>query len=91
MEQPFQRELPAFLTRESITLDGERIAEAIKRTLGELIRNLHVSIDGLNIIISGNTETYYSKQLASFAANRYIDATCTHDEELTVRNTIEVE
>jgi hypothetical protein len=41
-----------------------RLATAIERQLGGRVRDLRLTCEGVGIILSGNADSYYAKQLA---------------------------
>ncbi|MFG0335165.1 MAG: hypothetical protein ACF8TS_17550 [Maioricimonas sp. JB049] len=45
-----------------------RIERTVRSQTGDHIRDLRVELEGPSIVLSGTTDTYYSKQLATHAA-----------------------
>ncbi|QDU41361.1 hypothetical protein Mal4_57280 [Maioricimonas rarisocia] len=45
-----------------------RVERTVRSRTGDHIRDLRVELEGPNIVLSGTTDTYYSKQLATHAA-----------------------
>ena len=60
-----------------------RIERTIRSRAGERIQDLRVEVHGGDVIVSGRTNTYYAKQLATHAA---MDEICPH----SLTNSIEV-
>lgn len=45
-----------------------RIERTVRSRTGDHIRDLRVECEGARVVLSGTTDTYYSKQLATHAA-----------------------
>ena len=62
---------------------ADMVERFVRLRTGGTIRSLHVEVHDGEVLLSGRTSTYYSKQLATHAA---LDAA----NELTLTNDIEV-
>lgn len=71
-----------------VQFPGDDLADRVERTVrvrtGGRIRDLHVQVQGDDVIISGVACTYYAKQLATHAALGEMSH-CTLTNEIEVR------
>uniref|UniRef100_A0A7C2JZT8 BON domain-containing protein n=1 Tax=Schlesneria paludicola TaxID=360056 RepID=A0A7C2JZT8_9PLAN len=62
----------------TVTAPRQSVADQIERVVrsrtGGRIRDLRVSVRGDRVVISGETSTFYDKQLASHAALQSVDS-----------------
>lgn len=75
------------LSDPSVVDSGRDVAERVERIVGlrtaARIRNLHVDVQGTDVILTGVAPTYYVKQLATHAALDEIERrTLTNDIEV---------
>lgn len=76
--------MPPFLRREPSTLDGDKVIQAIMQRVGRLGKNVRASIQGRNIVISGEVERYDVKQQIRFLALDFIKDGRTLIDEINV-------
>lgn len=70
-------------SRESPTEIRKRIEHLVRERTGGNIRDLHVSLDNGEVVISGRASSFYTKQLATHAVFNAIQCTqLTNDIEV---------